>query len=47
MFQISAMTQAFIKAIRPEHVELGIPDEYNQPIFNEDGSGTITKKVVE
>jgi hypothetical protein len=46
MFQISAMTQAFIKSIKPSHVELGVPEEYNQPVFKEDGTGTITKKEV-
>ena len=44
MFQTSAMAQAFIKTMRPDYIELWIPDEYNYPVFKEDGSATLTKK---
>lgn len=46
MFQTSAMVQAFIKSLRPDYVELGIPEEYNTPVFAQDGSGTLTRKEV-
>lgn len=45
MFQTSGAVQAFIKSLRPDYVELGIPDEYI-PVFKEDGSATLTKKEV-
>ena len=46
MFTKSAQAQAFIKLIKPEHEELGIPDGYIMN-WNQDGSVVITKVVEE
>lgn len=44
MFQVSGAVQAFIKSLRPDYEELGIPEEYDFPVFKADGSGTLTRK---
>ena len=46
MFTKSATTQAFIKSMKPDHVELGVPEDYTTT-WSQDGSVVIAKKVVE
>lgn len=42
IFQASALTQAFIKQLDPEWIELTTPEGY-EIAFNEDGSAVITE----
>jgi hypothetical protein len=42
VFTVSATTQAFIKQLDPEWIELTIPEGY-EVIFNEDGSAIINE----
>jgi len=39
-------TGEYLSKMIPDFVQLGIPDEYESPIFNKDGTVTITKKIL-
>lgn len=46
LFKDHRTTGLYLKEMIPDFVELGIPEEYEQPIINSDGTVVINKKPV-